>query len=47
MIMPAVAECMVGQKQMDYKFQRGFNFLEDKFGLDTKMASKIAKFHSK
>ena len=45
--MPAVAEHMVGQQQTNYKFQPGFDFLEDKFGLDTKMASKIAKFHSK
>ena len=36
----AVAECMVGQKQTDYRVQHGFNCLEDNFGLDTKMANK-------
>ena len=35
----AVPESMVGQKQIDYKFQPGFNFLKDRIGLDTKMAS--------
>ena len=30
MIMPVVSEHTVGQKQMNYKFQPGFNFLEDK-----------------
>ena len=34
------------QKQMDYRLQAHFNCLEDKFSLNTKMASKIAEFHS-
>ena len=43
----SVAECMMGQKQTDYRVQHGFNCLEDNFGLDTKMASKITEFRSK
>ena len=44
--MPVVPEHMVGQKQMNYKFQPGFNFLKDKFGLNAKMTSNIAEYHS-
>ena len=41
----AVLEGMVGKKQMDYRFQPGFNCLEDKFSLNTKIASRITEFH--
>ena len=45
MLLNVVTKCMVGQEQMDYRFQLGFNRLEDKFGLNTKMASKTVEFH--
>ena len=36
-----------GQKQMDYRFQPGFDCLENEFDFHTKMASKIVDFCSK